>query len=49
MMRNMCKRKMPEAYEINRIKTLNETDKALKVLCRDIGDYFTTNSLKPLF
>ena len=43
-MSNMYIRKVREALEINRLKTLNETDKTFKVLNRDNGDYFTTNS-----
>ena len=46
---SMYKRKVREALEINRLKTLNETDKTFKVLNRDNGDYVTTNSWKPLF
>ena len=46
---NMYKRKVHEALEINRRKTLNETDKTFKVLNRDNGDYITMNSWKPLF
>ena len=49
VMSNMYKRKVREALEINRLKTLNETDKTFKVLNRDNGDYVTTNSWKPLF
>ena len=45
----MCKRKVREALEINRLKTLKETDKTFKVLNRDNGDYVTTNSWKPVF
>ena len=48
-MSNMYKRKVHEALGINRLKTLNETDKAFKVLNRDNGDYVTTNSWKPPF
>ena len=48
VMLNMYKRKVREALEINRLKTLNETDKTFKVLNRDNGDYVTTNSWKPL-
>ena len=44
----MYKRKVREALEINRLKTLKETDKMFKVLNRDNGDYVTTNSWKPL-
>ena len=46
---SMYKRKVREALEINRLKTLKETDKTFKVLNRDNGDYVTTNSWKPLF
>ena len=49
IMSNMYKRKVREALEKNRLKTLNETDKTFKVPNRDNGDYFTTNSWKPLF
>ena len=45
----MYKRKVREALEINRLKTLNETDKMFEVLNRDNGEYVTTNSWKPLF
>ena len=48
-MSNMYKRKVREAFEINRLKTLNERDKTFKALNRDNGDYVTTNSWKPLF
>ena len=48
-MLNMYKRKVREALEINRLKTLNERDKTFKVLNRDNGDYVITNSWKPLF
>ena len=48
-MSNMYKRKVCETLEINRLKTLNKTDKAFKALNRDNGDYATTNSWKPLF
>ena len=34
VMSNMYKRKVREALEINRLKTLNETDKTFKVLNR---------------
>ena len=44
VMSNMCKRKVRETHEINRLKTLNETDKTFKVLTRYNGDYVTTNS-----
>ena len=46
---NMYKRKVREALEMNRRKTLNETDKTFKVLNRDNGGYVTTNNWKPLF
>ena len=48
-MSNMYKRKVHEALEINRLKTLNKTDRTFKVLNRDNGDHVTTNSWKPLF
>ena len=48
-MSNMYKKEMREVLEINRLKTLNETDKTFKVLNRDNGDYVTTNNWKPLF
>ena len=48
-MSNIYKRKVHEALEINRLKTLNKTDRTFKVLNRDNGDYVTTNSWKPLF
>ena len=37
-MSNMYKRKVREALEINRLKTLNETDKTFKALNKDNGD-----------
>ena len=43
------KRKIREALEINRLKTLNKTDKTFKVLNRDDGGFVTMNSRKPLF
>ena len=49
VMSNMYKGKVCEALEINRPKTLNETDKTFKVLNRDNDDYVTTNRWKPLF
>ena len=49
VMSNIYKRKVPKAFEINRLKILNETDKTFIVLNRDNGDYVTTNSKKPLF
>ena len=45
----MYKRKVREALEINRLKTLNKTDKTFKVLNRDNGAYVTANSWKALF
>ena len=42
-------RKIREALEINKLKTINEKDKTFTVLNRDNGDYVTTNSWKPLF
>ena len=41
-MSNMYKRKVREALEINRLKTLQETDKTFKVLNRDNGYKVTT-------
>ena len=38
VMSNMNKRKLCEALEINRLKTLNEIEKTFKVLNRDNGD-----------
>ena len=43
-MPNMNKKKMSKAYQINRLKTLNEKDKTFKVLKRDNGDYVSINS-----
>ena len=43
-MSNMYKRKVCKALQINKLKTLNETDKMFKVLNGDNGDYVTTNS-----
>ena len=45
----MYERKIREALEINKLKTINEMNKTFIVLNRDNGDYFTTNSWKPLF
>ena len=45
----MYKRKVREALEINRPKTLNETDKSFKVLNRDSGDCVATNNWERLF
>ena len=42
-------RKIREALEINKFKTINEKDKTFTVLNRDNGDYVTANSWKPLF
>ena len=44
----MYERKIPEALEISKLKTINEKDKTFTVLNRDNGDYVTTNSWKPL-
>ena len=49
VMSNMYKRKWREAPDINRLKTLKETDKTFKVLNRGNNDYVTTNRWKPLF
>ena len=38
VMSNMFIRKVCEALEINKLKTINETDKTFKVLNRDNGD-----------
>ena len=43
------KRKIREALEINRLKTLNKTDKTIKVLNRDDSGFITMNSRKSLF
>ena len=43
-MPNMCKRKMREVLKINRLKTLNESDKSFKVINRDNDGYVTTNN-----
>ena len=48
-MPNMYKRKVREALEINRLKTLNETHETFKSLNRDNSDHVTMNSWKPLF
>ena len=45
----MYERKIHEALEINKLKTINEKDKAFTVLNRDNGDYITMNSWKSLF
>ena len=45
----MYERKIREALEINKLKTITEKDKTFTVLNRDNGDYVTTNSWKPLF
>ena len=44
IMPNMYKRKVREAFEINRLKTLNEIDKKFKVPNMVSGDYVITNS-----
>ena len=46
-MNHLYKRKVREALEINRLKTLDEADKTFKELNRDNGDYVTTNIWKP--
>ena len=43
------KRKIREVLEMNKLRTINEKDKTFPVLNKDIGDYVTTNSWKPLF
>ena len=48
-MANRYKRKLREALGINGLKTLNETDKTLKILNKYCGDFVTTNRWKPLF
>ena len=45
----MYERKIREALEINKLKTINEKDKTFTVLNRDNGNYVTTNSWKSLF
>ena len=42
-------RKIHDALQINKLKTINEKDKSFTVLNRDNGDYLKTNSWKPLF
>ena len=42
-------RKIREALELNKLKTINEKDKTFTVLNKDNGDCVTTNSGKPLF
>ena len=37
-MPNMCERKVHGTHETNRPKTLNKTDKIIKVLNKDDGD-----------
>ena len=37
-------RKIREALEIKKVRTINEKDKTFTVLNRDNGDYVTTNS-----
>ena len=36
-------------WNLNRLKTLKETDKTLNVLNKDNSDYVARNSWKPLF
>ena len=45
----MYERKIHEAFEINKLKTINEKDKTFTVLNRNNGDYVTTNFWKPVF
>ena len=45
----MYKTKVCEALEINRLEIFNEKDDTVKVLNRDNGGYFTTNSWKAIF
>ena len=45
----MYKRKLREALEIDRLKTLNKTGRPFKVLNGDNGDRVTKNRWKPLF
>ena len=42
-------RKISEALEINKLRTITEKNKAFTILNRDSGGYVTTNSWKPLF
>ena len=44
---SMYERKIREALEINKQKTINEKDKTFTVLNRDNGDNVSTNSWKP--
>ena len=44
----MYERKIREALEINKLKTVNEKDKTFTVLNRDKGDYATTSAWLPL-
>ena len=45
----MYERKIREALEINKLKTINEKGKTFTVLNRDNSDYVMINSWKPLF
>ena len=45
----MYERKIREALEINKLRTINEKDKTFTVLNRNNGDYVTANSWNPLF
>ena len=45
----MHERKIREALEINKLRTINEKEKTFTVLNRDNGDCITTNSWEPLF
>ena len=45
----MHQRKIREALEISKLRTINKKDETFKVLNRDNDDYVTTSSWKPLF
>ena len=45
----MCKIKIRESLEIDKLRTINKKDKTFTVLNRYNGDCVTTNSWKPLF
>ena len=45
----MYERKIREALELNKLRTINEKDKTFTVLDRENGDSVTTNFWKPLF
>lgn len=46
---NTHRRKARETLETNRLKTLNKTDRLLKVLIMDNDDHVTINSWKRFF